>query len=90
LNSSRAASSGEFKFKLNAVEAGLEGDIDLRGFLGISDKVRRGYENVRIYYKIEADVPDEKLEELVQMGCKYSPVFDTFTNPVNVTAQLDH
>jgi uncharacterized OsmC-like protein len=75
--------------KLNAVESRLEGDIDLRGFLGISDKVRRGYDNVRIYYKIDADVPDEELEELIQMGCKYSPVFDTFTNPVNVTAQLD-
>jgi uncharacterized OsmC-like protein len=76
--------------KLNAVEARLEGDIDLRGFLGISDDVRRGYENIRIYYKIDADVPDEQLEELVQMGTKYSPVFDTFTNPVTVTAQLDN
>jgi len=76
--------------KLNAVEARLEGDIDLRGFLGISDGVRRGYENIRIYYKIDADVPDEQLEELVQMGTKYSPVFDTISNPVNVTAQLDN
>ena len=76
--------------KLNAVEARLEGDIDLRGFLGISDDVRRGYENIRIYYKIDADVPDDQLEELVQMGTKYSPVFDTISNPVNVTAQLDN
>ena len=74
--------------KLNAVESRLEGDIDLRGFLGISDDVRRGYENIRIYYKIDADVPDEELEELIQMGTKYSPVFDTFTNPVQVSAQL--
>ena len=76
--------------KLNAVESRLEGDIDLRGFLGISDDVRRGYENIRIYYKIDADVPDDQLEELVQMGTKYSPVFDTITNPVTVTAQLDN
>jgi len=76
--------------KLNAVESRLEGDIDLRGFLGISDEVRRGYDNVRIYYKIDADVPNEQLEELIQMGTKYSPVFDTFTNPVTVTAQLDN
>ena len=75
--------------KLNAVEARLEGDIDLRGFLGISDDVRRGYNNIRMYYKIDADVPDDQLEELVQMGTKYSPVFDTITNPVNVIAQLD-
>ena len=76
--------------KLNAVESRLEGDIDLRGFLGISDDVRRGYENIRIYYKIDADVPDEELEELIQMGTKYSPVFDTITNSVTVTAQLEN
>ena len=76
--------------KLHAVESRLEGDIDLRGFLGISNDVRRGYENIRIYYKIDADVPDEQLEELIQMGTKYSPVFDTFTNPVTVTAQLEN
>ena len=75
---------------MNAVESRLEGDIDLRGFLGISDDVRRGYENIRIYYKIDADVPDEELEELIKMGTKYSPVFDTFTNPVQVSAQLDN
>lgn len=75
--------------KLNAVEARLEGDIDVRGLLAISDDVRRGYENIRIYYKIDADVPDDQLEELVQMGTKYSPVFDTISNPVNVTAQLE-
>jgi uncharacterized OsmC-like protein len=68
----------------------LEGDIDLRGFLGISDEVRRGYDNIRIYFKIDADVPDEQLEELIQMGTKYSPVFDTITNEVTVTAQLDN
>ena len=76
--------------KLHAVESRLEGDIDLRGFLGISNDVRRGYENIRIYYKIDADVPDDQLEELIQMGTKYSPVFDTITNPVTVTAQLDN
>ena len=76
--------------KLNAVESRLEGDIDLRGFLGISDDVRRGYDNIRIYFKIDADVPDEQLEELVQMGTKYSPVFDSITNAVTVTAQLDN
>ena len=33
---------------------------------------------------------DEELEELIKMATKYSPVFDTFTNPVQVSAQLDN
>ena len=75
--------------KLNAVESRLEGDIDLRGFLGLSKDVPKGYKEIRIYFKIDADVPDEQLEELVQLGPTYSPVFDTITRAVPVSVQLE-
>jgi uncharacterized OsmC-like protein len=75
--------------KLNAVESRLEGDIDLRGFLGLSKDVPRGYKEIRMYFKIDADVPDDKLQELVQLGPTYSPVFDTITRAVPVSVQLE-
>ena len=75
--------------KLNAVESRLEGDIDLRGFLGLSKDVPRGYKEIRMYFKIDADVSDEKLQELVQLGPTYSPVFDTITRAVPVSVQLE-
>jgi uncharacterized OsmC-like protein len=75
--------------KLNSVESRLEGDIDLRGFLGLSKDVPRGYKEIRMYFKIDADVPDEKLQELVQLGPTYSPVFDTITRAVPVSVQLE-
>jgi len=71
------------------VESRLEGDIDLRGFLGLSKDVPRGYKEIRMYFKIDADVPDEKLQELVQLGPTYSPVFDTITRAVPVSVQLE-
>jgi len=73
--------------KLNSVESRLEGDIDLRGFLGLSKDVLRGYKGIRMYFKIDADVPDEKLEEIVQFGPTYSPVFDTITRAVPVSGK---
>jgi uncharacterized OsmC-like protein len=75
--------------RLNAVESRLEGDIDLRGFLGLSKDVPRGYKEIRMYFKINVDVPDEKLQELVQLGPTYSPVFDTITRAVPVSVQLE-
>ena len=75
--------------ELKSVESRLEGDIDLRGFLGISKAVRKGYQGIRMYFKIEADVPQEQLEELVQLGPTYSPVFDSITKGVPVTVELD-
>mgnify|MGYP000451124938 CR=1 FL=1 len=75
--------------RLNSVESRLEGDIDLRGFLGLSKDVPRGYKEIRMVFKIDADVPDEKLEELVQLGPTYSPVFDTITRAVPVSVRLE-
>ena len=74
---------------LKSVESRLEGDIDLRGFLGIDKNVRNGYQEIRVYFKIDADVPDEELEELVRLGPTYSPVYDSITKGVPVKVQLD-
>lgn len=74
---------------IEEVESRLEGEIDLHGFLGLDDTVPRGYKNIRIKFKVKADVPDDKLEELVRLGPTYSPVFDTVTRAVNVEVSLD-
>ena len=75
---------------LKSVESRLEGDLDLRGFLGIDKAVRNGYQEIRVYFQIDADVPDEDLEELVQLGPTYSPVYDSITKGVPVKVQLDN
>lgn len=67
------------------VESSLEGDLDLRGFLGLSDEVRRGYQHVRVTFKVKADAPAETLQDL----CKYSPVFDVVSNPVPVSISIE-
>lgn len=66
----------------------MEGELDLRGFLGISDDIRRGYQNIKAVFRIKSDAPREKLEQAMQMAQKYSPVFDIVTNKVPVTAEL--
>jgi uncharacterized OsmC-like protein len=76
--------------KLNSVESRLEGDIDLQGFLGIRDDVPRGYKEIRMYFKIDADAPADKLEEIVQLGPSFSPVYDTITRAVPVKVQLEN
>ncbi len=71
--------------EIDEVESELEGELDLRGFLGLSDKVRNGYENIRITFRIKSDAPQAKLDELVQLAQARSPVFDIVTHPVPVT-----
>lgn len=71
--------------ELEEVESKLEGDLDLRGFLGLSDDVRKGYQNIRVTFKVKGDGDPEKLEELA----KFSPVFDSISNPVQVSVKVE-
>jgi uncharacterized OsmC-like protein len=75
---------------IRSMESRLEGDIDLQGFLGLRDDVPRGYKEIRMFVTIDADAPPQKLEEIVQLGPTYSPVFDTMTRAVPVSVKLDN
>jgi uncharacterized OsmC-like protein len=75
--------------RLTSVETTVEGDIDLRGILGLSNEVRNGYEQLRVDVRIAGDAPPEKLEEIVQQSRARSAVYDVLANgvPVVVTAR---
>jgi uncharacterized OsmC-like protein len=75
--------------EIRGIESRVEGNIDLRGFLGLSKDVQVGYENIRVYFKIDADVSEEQKEDLIEMARKYSPVFNTVSNPTPVSVKLD-
>lgn len=74
---------------IEEMETSVTGDIDLQGFLGLRDDVRRGYESIRMNYRIKADITDEQMQELCQLGPTFSPVFDSVSNgvPITVTAE---
>ena len=73
--------------KIDELDFDLEGDIDLHGFLGLSDRIRPGYENIRLTYHVKSDAPKEKIAELWSHVQKTSPVFDIITKPVPITIQ---
>src|SRR5829696_8287474 len=73
--------------QLNSVAATLEGDMDVRGILGIGPEVRNGFNNITVTYNIDADASPEELEALVAQSQKRSAVYDIITNPTNVTVK---
>jgi uncharacterized OsmC-like protein len=72
---------------LHAIESNVEGDIDLQGILGLSDKVRNGFQAIRVGFRVEGDAPAEKLQQIVAQSVARSAVFDLLTNgvPISVT-----
>ena len=73
---------------LTAVEARIEGDIDLQGLLGISKEVRNGYRQLRVDFRIAGDAPDETLRMIVEQSRARSAVFDVLTNGVDVVIDV--
>jgi uncharacterized OsmC-like protein len=75
------------KVNLTEVESTLEGDMDVRGCLGITDEVRNGFTNIRVRFRISGDAPQEKLQEIVQRAQARSAVFDMVSNGVPVQVE---
>jgi uncharacterized OsmC-like protein len=73
--------------KLSKVESTVEGDIDLRGILGLSREVRNGFERIKVSFEVEGDASADELKNLVMQARDRSAVFDCLTNgvPVSVT-----
>ncbi|MCL5013052.1 MAG: OsmC family protein [Firmicutes bacterium] len=71
--------------QIQALTLKLEGDLDVQGFLGLSDAVRPGYEGIRVHYHVQSDASAEQLAELLAHVEKTSPVLDIVRHPVPVT-----
>jgi hypothetical protein len=70
---------------IRSISSELEGDLDLRGFLGLADNVRKGYHHVRVKMRVASDAPADELARFA----KFSPVYDIVSNslPVEVTVE---
>ncbi len=73
---------------LTEVESTLEGDMDVQGALGLSDDRRNGFEQIRVFFRVAGDAPEEKLREVVARAQQRSAVFDMVTNGVPVTVDV--
>lgn len=71
--------------KVEAIESGLEGDLDIRGFLGLSNTVRSGLQNIRVNFKLKTDA--DYIEKLKALS-KHSPVFDMTSHGTNVQVNI--
>jgi uncharacterized OsmC-like protein len=74
--------------RLTEVESRLEGDIDLRGALGISREVRNGYEGIRVAFTVRGDAPPERLREVVERAQARSAVLDIVSHGVPVSVEV--
>ena len=63
----------------------VEGDLDLRGTLGINREVTAGFGEIRLAFEIEApDATEEELDKLIEKTERYCTVLQTLQEPPDV------
>jgi uncharacterized OsmC-like protein len=66
----------------NNIEVKVEGDLDLRGTLGISKEVPVGFESIRVFFEIDApEATVEQLDKLREKTEQYCVVMQTLAHP---------
>lgn len=73
---------------IESLEIETQGEIDLRGFLGLDQSVPNGYPELRYTVRIKADATQEQLEELHDTVQATSPNFYNLTRSVPMQAEL--
>jgi len=71
--------------RIEAMESELEGDLDLNGFLGLNPQTPKGYTDIRAKFRVDA--ADGDIDAIRELA-KFSPVFNTLTQGVNVDVEV--
>ena len=74
---------------VQSLELELEGDLNITAVWGTGDVTEKpvGFTDVRINVDMKADCPQEEIDALVAHVIQWSPVFNTFSRPVNMVAE---
>jgi uncharacterized OsmC-like protein len=73
---------------LDAVEAEVEGDLDVRGFYGLDDTVRPGFGAVRVRVRLRGPASDDDYRALQAAVDEHCPVLDVFRGATPVRTEL--
>ncbi len=68
-----------------------EGDLDVRGTLGVDRDAPVGFRAIRLHFDVASDAPQEDLEKLFRLTERYCVVFQTISGGAPVTiSRGDH
>ena len=74
------AAAAVLEIPIKSVVISAEGDVDLRGTLGVTESVPVGFKEIRLGFEVDTDAPKERVDQLVALTEQYCVVFQTMQN----------
>jgi uncharacterized OsmC-like protein len=85
---SMRAAAAMLDIPLRSVRVTAEGDVDLRGTLGVSADVPVGFKEIRLGFEIDADTSQAGLDQLIELTDKYCVIFQTIQSRPKTTIAI--
>jgi uncharacterized OsmC-like protein len=86
---SMRAAAAVLDIPIRSVRVSAEGDVDLRGTLGIAEEVPVGFEEIRLAFDVDADASPAQLDQLVELTEKYCVIFQTIQNSPKTSVKMN-
>lgn len=74
---------------VHSLEIETDGELDLRGFLGLDESVNPGYDEVSYVVRLHTDATRERLEELHQVVTRTSVNLANFSKAIRMKPKLE-
>ena len=66
-----------------------EGDLDFRGTLGVAKDAAVGFSQIRLFFELDTDAPQEQLDTLTRLTERYCVVYQTIKSGPPVDIRLN-
>lgn len=76
--------------EIDEVEVDVTGDLDVRGFFGVDEAVRPGFQSIQAKVRISGPETEERYAELTAIVEEHCPVLDVLTNSVPVSSNFQY
>ena len=74
---------------LETLQLETSGELDLRGFLGLDERVKPGYDSVQYTVRIKGNGTPEQFQEIHETVMKTSPNYFNVSQPVTIDARME-
>lgn len=74
---------------VHSLEIETDGELDLRGFLGLDESVNPGYDEVSYVVRLHTNAPREQVEELHKIVTKTSVNLANFSKAIRMVPKLE-
>jgi uncharacterized OsmC-like protein len=77
---SMRAEAAVLEIPIRSAVVSAEGDVDLRGTLGVTDGVPVGFKEIRLRFEVDSDATQDQLDQLIELTDRYCVIFQTIQN----------